>query len=416
MSEKTYEIFASADGNGLWDLSPCAVSFGHNGTLLIRAEQNGRMMLYHLELRDCDRLRPEALRLVDPWGFGSITHATPARVDPSRMFDPPHLDPRPVRPDSRILITHSSLVESPTWHIFDLAAPIGYQPILSASRAADLDLSKAQVDVVWFDSTGNRKIQAWVIRPSKFDPQQRYPLAYFIHGGPRSVWNNQWDVQSNLALFAEHGFVVVAPNPAGSSGFGQAFRDSSRCSWGGLPYTDLARGFEYLQQNESLQYIDTTRAVAVGAGYGGYMVNWIQGHEFGRKFKALVTHDGIFSMTSQLAGNRQHFINEFGGPIWETPDEWRKWDPARFTANWQTPHLVIHCELNYKRVIADGLAAFNVLQLRGVDSAFLVFPDEGDPIVNPENNLLWYRTVIDWMRKYSAHTGTDTRSNWALEQ
>jgi dipeptidyl aminopeptidase/acylaminoacyl peptidase len=234
-------------------------------------------------------------------------------------------------------------------------------------------------------------------------------LAYFIHGGPQSAWNNQWDVQLNLALFAEHGFVVVAPNPAGSSGFGQAFRDSSRGSWGGLPYTDLERGFEYLQQNENLQYIDTTRAVAVGAGYGGYMVNWIQGHEFGRKFKALVTHDGIFSMTSQLASNRQHFMNELGGPIWGTPDEWRKWDPARFTANWQTPHLVIHCELNYKRVIADGLAAFNVLQLRGVESAFLVFPDEGDPIVNPENNLLWYRTVIDWMRKYCAQNSLPIR-------
>ncbi|RHZ45435.1 alpha/beta hydrolase family protein [Aspergillus thermomutatus] len=322
-SYDVYEIFASADGNGLWDLSPCAISFGNN-------------------------------------------------------------------------------LETPTWNIFDLAALTEFPKILSASRATDLGLSKAQVDVIWFDSTGNRRIQAWVIKPSKFDPQQRYPLAYFIHGGPQSAWNNQWSVQWNLALFAEHGFVVVAPNPAGSSGFGQVFIDSSQCSWGALPYIDLERGFEYLQQNESLRYIDTTRSVAVGAGYGGYMVNWIQGHEFGRKFKALVTHDGIFSMTSQLASNRQHFINELGGPIWETPDEWRKWDPARFTASWQTPHLVIHCELNYKRVIADGLAAFTVLQLRGVNSALLVFPDEGDPIVNPENNLLCYRTVIDWMRKYSA--------------
>ncbi|GFF30567.1 probable dipeptidyl-peptidase 5 [Aspergillus udagawae] len=390
-SYDVYEIFASADGNGLWDLSPCAISFGNNRTLLIQTEQSGRVMLYHLKLDRCrEGLRPAALRPVDPWCFGSIAHVTPVRSD-----------------SSRILITHSSLVETPTWNIFDLAALTESPKILSASRTMGIELSKAQVDVIWFDSTGNRRIHAWVIKPSNFDPQQRYPLAYFIHSGPHSAWNNQWSIQWNLALFAEQGFVVVAPNPAGSSGFGQAFKDSSLCSWGGLPYTDLERGFEYLQQNESLQYIDTARSIAVGAGYGGYMVNWIQGHELGRKFKALVTHDGIFCMTSQLASNRQHFVKEIGGPIWETPDEWRKWDPARFTASWQTPHLVIHCELNYKRVIADGLAAFNVLQLRGVDSALLVFPDEGDPILNPENNLLWYRTVIDWMRKYCDQKSDD---------
>ncbi|KAF4163605.1 hypothetical protein CNMCM6936_000524 [Aspergillus lentulus] len=300
--ENVYEIFASADGNGLWDLSPCAISFGNNGTLLIQAEQNGRMMLYHLGLRDFERLRPAALSLVDPWGFGSITHVTPVRSD-----------------SSKILITQSSLVETPTWNIFNLAAPTESPKVLSASRPMDLGLSKAQVNSIWFDSSGNRRIHAWVIKPSKFDPQQRYPLAFFIHGGPHSAWNNQWSVQWNLALFAEHGFVIVAPNPAGSSGFGQAFKDSSQYSWGGLPYTDLERCFEYLQQKESLQYIDTARSVAVGIGYGGYMVNWIQGHELGRKFKALVTHDGIFSMTSQLASNRQHFISEIGGPIWETP-------------------------------------------------------------------------------------------------
>jgi dipeptidyl aminopeptidase/acylaminoacyl peptidase len=256
LEANVFEIFASTDGNGLWDLSPCAISFGNNRTLLIQAEQNGRMMLYHLGLRGFERLRPAALSLVDPWGFGSITHVTPVGSD-----------------SSKILITQSSLVETPSWNILNLAAPTESPKVLSASHTMDLGLSKAQVNSIWFDSTGNRRIHAWVIKPSKFDPQQQYPLAYFIHGGPHSAWNNQWSVQWNLALFTEQGFVVVAPNPAGSSGFGQAFKDSSLCSWGGLPYTDLERGFEYLQQNKSLQYINTARSIAVGAGYRGYMVN-----------------------------------------------------------------------------------------------------------------------------------------------
>ncbi|KAF7154939.1 hypothetical protein CNMCM5623_003197 [Aspergillus felis] len=123
-SHDAYEIFASADGNGLWDLSPYAISFGNNGTLLIQAELNGRIMLYHLGLRGhYDQLRPEALRLVDPWCFGSITHATPVTLD-----------------SSRILITHSSLVETPSWNIVDLAAPTEFPKMVAASRATDLKL------------------------------------------------------------------------------------------------------------------------------------------------------------------------------------------------------------------------------------------------------------------------------------
>ncbi|KAF7131275.1 hypothetical protein CNMCM5793_004389 [Aspergillus hiratsukae] len=139
MYEKTYEIFASADGNGLWDLSPCAVSFGNNTKLLIRAEQNGRMMLYHLQLRECDRLRPEALRLVDPWGFGSITHAAPVRSDPAIITPPPErfgsgTHATTVRADERILIAHSCAGEPPAWYIFDLAAPTEPPEIVSANE------------------------------------------------------------------------------------------------------------------------------------------------------------------------------------------------------------------------------------------------------------------------------------------
>ncbi|KAL3414144.1 Alpha/Beta hydrolase protein [Aspergillus fumigatus] len=310
-----YEIFASADGNGLWDLSQYAISFKNNYTLLIQIEQSGRVMLYHLEL--------------------------------DRYWEGLHYMPLSLH---QILITHSSLVETPTWNIVDLVTLTESPNILSASRIRNIESSKAQVDVIWFDSTGNRRIHTWVIKPS----------------------NVQW----HLALFSEQGFVVVATNPAGSSGFGQAFKD---------PVQITERGFEYLEQNESIQYIDTARSVAVGAGHRGYMVNWIQGHELGRKFRALVTHDGIVSMTSPLANNRQHSVEEIGGPIWETPDEWMKLDPAQLT-------------LNYKRVIADELAALNVLQLRGVNSALLVFLEEGDPILNPEDNLLWYCTVINWMK------------------
>ena len=130
-------------------------------------------------------------------------------------------------------------------------------------------------------------------------------------------------------------------------------------------------------------------------------MNWIQGHPLGRKFKALVTHDGVFSMTSQLASDEQYFpLHDLKGPIWKVPEEWEKWDPSRFTGNWATPHLIIHNERDYRLTIAEGLAAFNVLQMRGIDSAFLTFPDENHWVLNPENSLVWHHAVINWINKH----------------
>ena len=195
------------------------------------------------------------------------------------------------------------------------------------------------------------------------------------------------------------GYVTITPNPTGSTGYGKRFTDAIRKSWGGRPYEDIVKGFEYIEKN--LEYVDTSRAVALGDSYGGYMMNWVQGHDLGRKFKALVTHDGVFSMTGQLASEEQYFpIHDMGGPIWKVPENWEQWDPSRFTQNWATPHLIIHNELDYRLTIAEGLAAFNVLQMKGIDSAFLTFPDENHWVLKPENSLVWHRTIFDFINRH----------------
>lgn len=131
------------------------------------------------------------------------------------------------------------------------------------------------------------------------------------------------------------------------------------------------------------------------------MMNWIQGHPLGRKFKALVTHDGVFSMTAQSASDEQYFpLHDLGGPLWTAQEMYDKWDPARHTAHWSTPHLVIHNSKDYRLTIAEGLAAFNVLQMRGVESRFLSFPDENHFVLKEENSLVWHQVVINWINKY----------------
>jgi len=168
---------------------------------------------------------------------------------------------------------------------------------------------------------------------------------------------------------------------------------------------------------KNLSYVDSDRAVALGASYGGYMMNWVQGHDLGREFKALVTHDGVFSMSGQMASEELYFpFHDLTGRLWDKPEEWAKWDPSRFTKNWDTPHLIIHSELDYRLTISEGLAAFNVLQSRDVESQFLTFPDENHWVLKPENGLMWHEVVLDWI---NAHVGlekyTEGRKKQGLE-
>jgi dipeptidyl aminopeptidase/acylaminoacyl peptidase len=273
--------------------------------------------------------------------------------------------------------------------------------ISSNSRSGSMfGLSRDQIDEIrWDGAAADTKVHAWVVKPSNFSSKKTYPLAYLIHGGPQGAWTDGWSTRWNPAIFSEQGYVVICPNPTGSTSYGQAFTDAIQGQWGGLPYEDLVLGFDYIKSN--LSYVDTTRAVALGASYGGYMMNWIQGHDLGREFKALVTHDGVFSMSGQMASEELYFpFHDLKGTLWDEPEHWVKWDPSRFTANWATPQLIIHSELDYRLTISEGVAAFNVLQSKGIESQFLTFPDENHWVLKPENSLIWHEVVLDFINEH----------------
>ncbi len=370
-----------------WDLSPSSIMFSADGTkLLATAEDTGCVCLFEFDLTTwltsgTNRAIPRKLT-----HSGSISEVVRASFLSQQLF-----------------ISSSTLTDSSIYYILDPLDPEPYPIEVSslAKSSANFGLSASQVSELWWKGggDGSYEVHAWMIKPSFFKPGKKYPLAYLIHGGPQGAWDDQWSTRWNPALFAEQGYVVVAPNPTGSTGYGQKFTDAIRESWGGLPYEDLVKGFEYIESE--LEFVDTCRAVALGASYGGYMINWMQGHGLGRKFKALVCHDGVFSMTGQLASDEQYFpLHDLGGPIWKNQESYDRWDPSRFTAHWSTPQLIIHNELDYRLTIAEGLAAFNVLQMRGVDSRFLSFPDENHWVLGHENSLVWHTVVIDWINKY----------------
>jgi len=270
----------------------------------------------------------------------------------------------------------------------------------NSKRGKAFGLSEDQVGEIYYKGAGDYQVHAWVVKPSNFDKSKKYPLAFLVHGGPQSAWGDSFSTRWNPAIFAEQGYVVVTPNPTGSTGYGMDLQNGIRNNWGGRPYLDLVLGFEYIEKN--MPFVDTTRAVGLGASYGGFMMNWIQGQPLGRKFKALVTHDGIFSTMNQYSSEELFFpIHDFEGTLWEKKENYARWNPADHIANWATPHLIIHSELDYRLPISEGLTPFNILQSRGIPSKLLVFPDENHWVLKHENSLVWHREVLGWINKYS---------------
>ncbi|KAI6093825.1 dipeptidyl peptidase [Hypoxylon rubiginosum] len=380
------EFYETKDGEGAWDARPEGVAWSNDDReLYVTAEKDGRQVLYKLPSSPL-----EAKELPQPLtsdgAVGDFRNLSQSRAD------------------GRLFVTSTSLVDNSSYSIIDPESKEIGLVSSSSKEGKSFGLTRRQFDEFWFKGAGDYDCHALVMKPSNFDPSKKYPLAFLIHGGPQGAWGDSWSTRWNPAIFAEQGYVAVMPNPTGSTGYGQALTDAIAQDWGGRPYNDLENCFEHIADN--LPYVDTTNAVALGASYGGYMINWIQGHPLGRKFKALVCHDGIFSTMNCWATEELFFpMHDMGGALWENREGYARWDPSASVGEWATPQLVIHSELDYRLSISEGLSAFNALQTRGVPSRFLMFPDENHWVLKPENSLVWHKEVLGWINRW---TGLDT--------
>ncbi len=275
-------------------------------------------------------------------------------------------------------------------------------PLTSANKnfLAPFGLQKAE-DVEWTGALG-KKIHGFIVKPSNFDPNRKYPLLVLIHGGPQGAWSDNWGYRWNPQLFANNGYVVFCPNPRGSTGYGQKFVNEISADWGGKAYVDIMNGTaEVLRRNA---FLDRNRVGAAGASYGGYMINWIEGHNSDPRFrfKVLVSHDGVYNLDSMAGTTEELWFPdwEFKGTPWTNPAMYARWSPNKFVNNFKTPILIIHGELDFRVPIDQGLQLFTTVQRKGVDSKLLIFPDEGHWVLKPQNSQLWYHTVLDWLDKY----------------
>lgn len=244
------EFYETADGEGGWDLRPDWIVWGNGDKVLyVGAEKHGRMVVWKLPSTP-----REALELPEPiHEDGSVVEA------------------RTITNSDSLLITSRSRVESSSYGILDPVTRAVTEISSSSKHGKAFGLSQAQCSEIWYPGSKDYDNHALVMLPSKFDPDKKYPLAFLIHGGPQSAWADDWSTRWNPAIFAEQGYVVVCPNPTGSTGYGQAHTDAIAGHWGGAPYDDLVKCFEYIEKKMS--YVDTDRAVALGASYGGYMIS-----------------------------------------------------------------------------------------------------------------------------------------------
>lgn len=261
------------------------------------------------------------------------------------------------------------------------------------------DLSEGEE--FWFKGANKRDVQGWVVKPGgwKDEDRKKWPIVLLIHGGPQGAWEDQWSTRWNPNIFAQQGYFVVAINPTGSTTFGQEFTDAIAEDWGGKPFVDMQKGWKYIL--DTYPQVDRDRAVAAGASWGGYAINWIQGHpEFGFNFKALVCHDGVFdSNYNGYSTDELFFFNhEWGGRPWDKKSKELslKFSPSNFVHKWSTPQLLIHGSKDYRLPETESIGAFHALQQLEIPSRLVVFPDENHWVMNHGNSLKWHYEVFRW--------------------
>ena len=251
------------------------------------------------------------------------------------------------------------------------------------------------VESVTLPGADGAPMQMWVIKPPGFDPAKKYPLFLILHGGPHNGITDAWQWRWNAEVFASWGYVAAWHNFHGSSGFGQAYTDSITRNWADLPYEDTIRAADWFQAQP---WIDRERMVAGGGSYGGYLATVLLGRP--HPFKALVAHAAVFDRYAETASDFGAEKSRYG-EFWERSAEFAAQSPNLAAANFKTPTLVIHGQLDLRVPVDNGFELFNILQNKGVPSKLVYFPDENHWVLKPQNSLFWYATVRDWLERYA---------------
>ncbi len=294
-----------------------------------------------------------------------------------------------------------------TGDVIHVTSADGKAPLRAITPSAEKmlpDVRFGEYEQFRFPGWNNETVHGYVLKPWNYEEGKTYPVAFLIHGGPQGSFGDGWSYRWNPQTYAGQGYAVVMIDFHGSTGYGQKFTDSISGHWGDRPLEDLQKGWAAAQKKYA--FLDGDRACALGASYGGYMINWLAGNWFDKKgnapFKCLLNHNGVFDTRSMGLVTEELWFSEweFGGPLHEKPEGYERFNPARHINKWKTPMMVVAGQNDFRVPIDQSLSTFTALQRRGIESQLLYFPDENHWVLKPQNSLQWHDTVHAWMKKY----------------
>ncbi len=256
-----------------------------------------------------------------------------------------------------------------------------------------------------FTGWNGETVYAYVVKPYDWTPEkaaagQKWPVTFLVHGGPQGSFGNDFHYRWNPQAYVGAGFCTVAVDFHGSTGYGQEFTDAISGHWGDRPLEDLEKGLAAALSTYG--WMDGDRVVAAGASYGAYMINWMHGQPFAKKFKAFVSHDGNLCEQMAYYDTEELWFPEWEhGRPWENPESFQEHNPVNYVQNWHVPTLVVHGALDYRVVDTQGMSTFTALRRLGVPARLLYYPDENHWVLKPQNSIQWHEEVMGWLTKWS---------------
>lgn len=302
-----------------------------------------------------------------------------------------------VAPGGKLLVsTHQSLTK-PSEIYTALASGGAMTQLTHMNDAVMAGIEMNPGETVKTPGALGAQIESILVKPPAFDPNRKYPGLMLIHGGPQESWTDSWFYRWNAELFASFGYVVMMTNFHGSLGYGQPFTAEISGDWGGAPYEDLMKATDYLA---SVPYVDKNRIGAAGASFGGYMIDWIEGHT--DRFKVLVSHDGVYDLRSMYGETEELWFPEWElkGVPWKNPALYEKWSPSHYIQNAKTPMLIFEGNRDFRVPEGQSIQLFTTLQREGVPSKFVYLEQEGHLVMKPLDSQFWYKTAQDWLARY----------------
>jgi len=299
-----------------------------------------------------------------------------------------------------IALTRNTIDSGDTLHVA-MGEGQGLRQITPTAAERLPDVQFGAYEQFSFKGAGGATVYGYVVKPAGYQEGRSYPVAFLIHGGPQGSFGNGWSYRWNPQTYAGQDYAVVMIDFHGSTGYGQAFTDAISGDWGGKPLVDLQKGWEAALAK--YDFLDGDRACALGASYGGYMVNWIAG-QWNAPWKCLVNHNGVFDTRSMGLVTEELWFTEweFGGTVAASPQAYEQFNPARHIDKWKVPMLVVAGQNDFRVPIDQSLSSFTALQRAGIESQLLYFPDENHWVLNPHNSILWHDTVNAWLKRHTA--------------